>query len=181
MPSYWSQDTYAETYQFVARAHRGQVYPGTGLPYAMHLSFVSIEVIAALQAEPGHDETLAVQCALLHDVIEDTETTYEQVARQFGIATADGVLALSKTKSLPTHLQMQDSLRRIKQQPKEVWMVKLADRISNLRSPPPHWTKEKARHYRQEAIHIHSALTEASKFLSTRLTQKIERYQVYTT
>jgi hypothetical protein len=35
MPVYWSQDTYAETYQFVARAHRGQVYSGTGLHYVL--------------------------------------------------------------------------------------------------------------------------------------------------
>jgi (p)ppGpp synthase/HD superfamily hydrolase len=150
----------------------------------MHLSFVSIEVIAALRAEraePGRDENLAVQCALLHDVIEDTEATYEQVAERFGIATADGVLALSKDKSLPRKLQMQDSLQRIRCQPKEVWMVKLADRISNLRIPPPHWTKQRARHYRQQALQIHSALAEASPFLSARLMHKIERYRVHTT
>lgn len=40
-------------------------------------------------------------------------------------------------------LQMQDSLRRIKSQPREVWMVKMADRITNLQPPPGHWSEEK--------------------------------------
>jgi (p)ppGpp synthase/HD superfamily hydrolase len=180
MSNHWSQDAYTQAYQFAARAHRGQLYPGTELPYVMHLSFVSIEVIAALQAEPGRDEALTVQCALLHDVIEDTEITYEQIADHFGFATADGVLALSKNKSLPKERQMCDSLQRITRQPQEVWMVKLADRISNLRSPPPYWDKQKASDYRQEALQIHNALSEASQFLSSRLMLKIERYRVHT-
>ena len=181
MPDPWSQDVYARAYQFAARAHRGQLYPGTELPYVIHVSFVSIEVIAALRAEPGHDEDLAVQCALLHDVIEDTETSYQQIAEAFEVATADGVLALSKDKSLPKDRQMPDSLQRIRCQPQEVWMVKLADRISNLQAPPSHWSKAKAKRYRQEALQIHRALAEASPFLSSRLMRKIEHYQVYTT
>ena len=65
----WSQDQYIKAYQFAALAHWGQFVPGTDIAYIMHLSFVSMEVIAALRTEQGHDEDLAVQCALLHDVI----------------------------------------------------------------------------------------------------------------
>jgi (p)ppGpp synthase/HD superfamily hydrolase len=68
----WSQETYAKAYRFAAEAHNGQLFPGTELPYIMHVSFVSMEVIAALAQEPELDGNLAVQCALLHDVIEDT-------------------------------------------------------------------------------------------------------------
>ena len=56
-------------------------------------------------------------------------------------------------------------------------MVKLADRITNLQTPPSYWTTEKIIEYRQEAIEIHTALKEASPFLALRLAQKIENYQ----
>jgi (p)ppGpp synthase/HD superfamily hydrolase len=175
----WSQDDYARAYRFAAQAHQGQTVPGTDLPYIMHLSFVSMEVIAALGAEPGRDGNLAVQCALLHDVIEDTDVTFDQVEAAFGNAVAQGVLALSKDETLEKSRQMQDSLRRIQQQPREVWMVKLADRISNLAPPPYYWTKEKIARYREEATEIYDALHSASRFLAARLLDKIEAYKAY--
>lgn len=177
MQANWSQDSYIQAYRFAAQAHHGQTVPGTDLPYIMHLSFVCMEVIAALNTEKGHDENLAVLCALLHDVIEDTEATYEQVKASFGEAVVNGVLALSKDKGLAKHLRLADSLRRIRQQPQAVWMVKLADRITNLQPPPSHWTKDKIASYREEAIHIHQALKDASPSLASRLLTKIEDYK----
>ncbi len=175
----WSQDLYIKAYRFAAHAHQGQTITGTELPYVMHLSLVSMEIIAALYVEKGHDENLAVQCALLHDVIEDTEIAYRQVEKEFGRAVADGVLALSKDETIEKDLQMADSLRRIKQQPGEVWMVKLADRITNLQPPPAHWKQSKIVRYREEAIEIHNALGEASPLLSARLWEKISEYRVH--
>ena len=179
MPITWSQDTYLRTYRFAAQAHRGQRVPGTRLPYIMHLSFVSMEVIAALAADPGRDGDLAVQCALLHDVVEDTQVTYAQVKAEFGEKVALGVLALTKDAALDKPLQMPDSLRRIRQQPYEVWMVKLGDRISNLAPPPYYWTKDKIACYREEALEIHAALHPASELLARRLLEKIEAYRAY--
>lgn len=140
---------------------------------------VFMELIAALEVEnPAHGD-LAMQCALLHDVLEDTETSYQEVEQQFGKAVADGVSALSKDKSLPRELQMDDNLARIRMQPKEVWMVKLADRITNLAPPPEFWTQEKCRHYHQDALIIHEALKDASTTLGNRLLEKIEDYRQY--
>ncbi|WP_129632787.1 HD domain-containing protein [Candidatus Oscillochloris fontis] len=172
----WSQETYLRTYHFAARAHQGQIYPGTQIAYIMHLSFVSMEVIAALHAEPHHTGDLAVQCALLHDVIEDTPLGYAEIAATFGPAVADGVLALTKDATLPAAEQMADSLRRILMQPRAVWLVKLADRISNLQTPPAHWTPEKVLRYRDEAETISTALAAASPFLAQRLRAKIDGY-----
>ena len=179
MQNNWSQDSYIKAYRFAAQAHRAQTVPGTGLPYVMHLSFVCMEVIAALQREHEHDGNLAVQCALLHDVIEDTETAYERVQAEFGDAVANGVLALSKDLTLAKSLQLADSLNRIQQQPHAVWMVKLADRITNLQPPPSHWTVEKMVQYREEAQQIHQALRDASPFLAARLLEKIDNYQAF--
>jgi (p)ppGpp synthase/HD superfamily hydrolase len=176
---YWSQENYIKAFKFAANAHRGQTVPGTDLPYITHLSFVSMEVLAALTVEKGHDENLAVQCALLHDVIEDTAITYSQIAKEFGSQIADGVLALSKNKSLDKSSQMADSLTRIKLQPSEIWMVKLADRITNLQPPPVAWTKDKIQKYQVEATEILDALRQASAFLSSRLDEKIHKYSLY--
>ena len=172
----WTQEDYIQAYQFAAQAHQGQTFPGTDLPYLMHLSFVSMEVIAALAVEPQKNEALAVKSALLHDVIEDTSITFEQVADSFGVAVAQGVLALSKDKSLPKVEQMADCLRRIKEQPSEIWMVKMADRISNLQAPPPYWNQEKIKRYQTEARSILEALQEASPYLQERLRHKIDQY-----
>ncbi len=172
----WSPEDYNRAYRFAARAHLGQTMPDSDLPYLVHIGLVTMEVIAGLRAEPGHDEALAVQCALLHDVIEDTPVTYAQVAAEFGGAVAAGVLALSKDATLEKAQQMPDSLRRIRQQPPEVWLVKLADRICNLQPPRPHWTPEKIRRYGVEAREILDALRDASPGLANRLQQKIEGY-----
>jgi (p)ppGpp synthase/HD superfamily hydrolase len=173
----WSQETYIRALRFAAIAHQGQKYPGTDLPYLMHLNFVSMEVIAALSIETTNNPDLAVQCALLHDVLEDTQVTYEAIAAEFGEKVAEGVKALTKDMSLPKAIQMADSLKRIQEQPAEIWMVKLADRISNLQPPPPYWTNEKIIHYREEAILIYKSLQEGSAYLANRLMNKIEMYQ----
>ena len=182
----WSQDIYTKAYRFAAEAHWNsrlkQTVPGTDIPYLMHFSAVAMEVIAALETESDLDGNLAVQCALLHDVIEDTDTTYKQVVSEFGKKVADGVFALTKDKGLPTKAErMQDSLDRILLQPKEVWMVKLADRISNLQPPPSGWySKEnKIIQYREEAIEIHKALQSGNAVLAERLQKKISAYEKY--
>jgi (p)ppGpp synthase/HD superfamily hydrolase len=172
----WSPEDYHRAYWFAARAHNGQPMPDSDLPYIVHVSLVTAEVIAALRVEAGHDETLAVQCALLHDVLEDTPVTYVAIEAGFGGPVAAGVLALSKDARLDKAEQMPDSLRRIQQQPSEVWMVKLADRICNLREPRPTWTTERIRQYRAEARDIYQALHAASPLLAARLQEKIDLY-----
>ena len=173
----WSQDIYFKAYWFAAEAHNGQHLPDTTLPYIVHPGMVCMEVMAALQAEVGHDAELAVPCALLHDVLEDTTVMYKALEAEFGEQVAQGVLALSKDKNLPKTEQMDDSLRRILLQPWEVWMVKLADRINNLRTPPSYWTADKKAQYRQEAVKILETLQPASPFLAARLQDKIAGYE----
>jgi (p)ppGpp synthase/HD superfamily hydrolase len=173
----WTQDDYARTYLFAARAHKGQPWAGdANLNYMVHVNLVSIEIISALRAEPIHDGDLAVKCALLHDVIEDTEVNYDEIKTEFGSRVADGVLALSKNSNLTKNLKMEDSLSRILGQPCEVWMVKMADRITNLSEPPKSWSRQEISDYRDEAIEIYNKLKPASEFLTERLKGKIEYY-----
>lgn len=170
----FSTDLYVAALRFAAAKHRDQRVPGTDLPYVVHVVSVAAEVIAAL----GGD--VAVQCALLHDTVEDTGTAIEEIAAVFGPAVAAGVAALTKHARLPKAEQMADSLRRIRDQPHEVWMVKLADRITNLAPPPGSWTREKCAAYREEAVAIADALGEASEPLHRRLRARIEAYRAFT-
>lgn len=174
----WSQDNYIKAYKYAATAHQGQLYPGTKIPYIMHLSFVSMEIIGALSIEQCNGD-LALQCAILHDTIEDTDVTFEQLEAEFGLSVASGVQALTKDNNLPKHLQMSDSLQRTKEQPLEIWMVKLADRITNLQAPPHYWKRDKIIQYREEAICIYETLKDGSQFLASRLASKIENYKIY--
>lgn len=171
----FSQDQYVRALHFAARAHAEQKTP-MGLPYVVHLSSVAMEVIAALPAEPGHDEDLAVVAALLHDVVEDTATTLDEIAAAFGPRVAAGVSALTKDAALNKPTAMKDSLTRILRQPPEISMVKLGDRITNLAPPPPQWTAAKIAAYREEGQLILDTLGAVSPFLSARLADRIRTY-----
>jgi len=174
----WSQDAYDAALRFAAEAHRGQSLPGSdGLPYLVHLALVAMEVTAALRVEEVADPDLAVQVALLHDVIEDAGVSRDALAERFGAGVADGVQALSKDPGLPEDAAMADSLRRIRQQPREVWMVKLADRITNLAPPPRKWSTERRRAYGEEAGEVLAALGEASPSLADRLRARRAAYR----
>ena len=72
---------------------------------------------------------------------------------------------------------MADSLRRILAQPREVQLVKLADRTVNMEPAPPHWSAEKRATYRAQAQEILDALGSASPSLAARLRDKIARYE----
>jgi (p)ppGpp synthase/HD superfamily hydrolase len=175
----YSPDRYVEAMRFAAAKHNGQKEPGHDLPYLVHLVSVAAEVIAALPTTKLANPDLAVVCALLHDVVEDTPTPLDEVAARFGDDVAAGVSALTKNDKLPKPEQMPDSLRRIRQQPPEIAVVKLADRITNLSEPPHYWTPEKRRAYREEAIVIADTLGDASPTLDARMRARIERYKSF--
>lgn len=177
----WNQDLYLKTLLFAGHAHRKQKVPSSEMSYVVHITNVTMEVANALVQNPDTDldGTFAVQCALLHDTIEDTETTYEDLVHTFGVKVAKGVLALTKNKTLPKDAQMMDSLTRIVAQGKEVRMVKMADRINNLQKPPKHWDRAKMKRYRQEARLILDQLGGVHAYIEARLQQKIDDYGQY--
>jgi len=178
----WNPDLYMNAWNFASRAHIGQHVPGTDVSYLNHIGNVAMEAMTAVAQGDGVDDPdLLVQCAVLHDVIEDTEYSYDDIKNEFGATVADGVLALTKNSDLPAKQdRMKDSLARIKEQPHEVWMVKLCDRITNLQPPPNHWDKAKIGNYLDEAKSIHNELGPASANLADRLQTKIDEYARHT-
>ena len=178
--NHWDQDKYQIAWNFASTVHNGQTLPGSDIPYINHLGLVAMEAMAVITKNEILNPNLLVLCALLHDSIEDTSSTYDDIKNSFGIDAAEGVLALTKDDQLPSkHEQMLDSISRIKEQPIEVWMVKLCDRITNLQAPPKHWSKEKIAQYQDEARLILAQLGEASQFLARRLRNKIAAYDQY--
>ena len=73
-------------------------------------------------------------------------------------------------------IYLEDSLRRIRLQLKEIWAVKLSDRITNLQPPPTHWDIQKRIRYQNEARIILIELKEGNEYLAARLESKIEEY-----
>jgi tetratricopeptide (TPR) repeat protein len=173
-----SQDGYQKAIAFAARAHGTQRLPGGDLPYVVHVANVAMEVLVASTQDP-FDVDLAVTCALLHDTLEDTATSESEIERAFGAHVSRGVRALTKDASRPKEEQMRDSLARIAQQPREIAIVKLADRVTNLQPPPEPWTRDKRIAYREQAREILATLGAACAPLAGRLAEKIEAYGAF--
>ncbi len=114
---------------FAAKAHEKQVRKGTDIPYITHPYMVGMY----LQKAGCSDEVIAA--GILHDVLEDTETTYEELAEEFGVRVANLVLAASEEdKSLPWEVRKQQSIDKLKHASMEEVQVIVADKLHNLRS-----------------------------------------------
>lgn len=172
----WSIDELQKVWQLASQLHHGQKY-GEHVDYLNHIGSVTFEILNSINNEKGMNADLAIKCAILHDSIEDTEQSFEEVKKLFGEQVANGVIALTKNEEIAEKEKMMvDSLSRIKKQPKEIWAVKMADRICNLQEPPNYWTNEKRIKYQMEAQLIHKELRDGNKYLAKRLEMKINDY-----
>ena len=149
--------------------------PPKQIPYVTHFCGVALNVINFASCEQV-DKTFMLTLALLHDTLEDTITTHEELVQEFGVRVADGVKALSRNPELPLEKQIPDCVERIKGQPKEVAIVKMADRLINIRKRFSGWTKEKQDAYKIEAQFICDELGYVSKNLKQALQEAINKY-----
>ena len=176
-----TQEIPTEVIKFAGEKHKSQKVPGTDTNYLLHVSNVAMEIILAYQENENFDINYPVQLALLHDTLEDTGTEFEELAKMFGNSVAIGVQALTKNTLLISKKEkMLDSLIRINQLEKEVGMVKLADRITNLQESPKHWRNDKIQNYLKEAALINKMLLNKNEYLNNRLQTKIAGYKKYT-
>lgn len=179
----WNPDKYLKAWNFATLHHGNQKYGtlcnGVKAPYLNHIGAVVGEVAWTLNYSPELNADLAIQAAILHDVVEDTRVGYYTILDMFGLQIARGVLALTKDQHLKNNKldQMEDCLKRIKQEPVEIAIVKLADRIVNLQNLPSHWDIPKCRAYLTESEVIFSALEQSHPLLADRLKLKIDKYE----
>ena len=172
------QTIYLKTIAFAAEYHGQQKMPD-GLPYIVHLSNVAMEVFMAHKQKPDFNLEIAIQLALLHDVLEDTALSFKALEDDFGNVVAMGVLALTKDSTLDKKDQMDDSLNRILDLGREVAIVKICDRITNLQRPPKKWGMAKIKSYHSQAIQIVERLKGKNEYLDKRINEKIEQYKLY--
>jgi (p)ppGpp synthase/HD superfamily hydrolase len=136
---------------------------------------VANEVLLADKNEPLINLNNAIQIALLHDVLEDTPITKNELQQTFTPEVAHGVDLLSKRKDQP----IQEYLQKIKDGPKDIALIKMCDRITNLQKPPASWTSEKIAEYLEESKIILEMLGNSHIYAANRLKLKIEDYRQY--
>lgn len=133
---------------FAADKHRNQRRKDAAAsPYINH----PIALANVLANEAEIDDERVLIAAILHDTIEDTETTAQELVRHFGQEIADIVLEVTDDKSL---LKAERKQRQIDHAPtisRRAKLVKLADKICNLRdiasSPPAGWSLRRKQDY----------------------------------
>lgn len=125
---------------FAAEKHRDQRRKDAGAsPYINH----PIALANVLVNEGGIDDPVVICAALLHDTVEDTETSFEELEDHFGKVIADVVREVTDDKALPKAERKQMQVRHAATASHAARLVKLADKICNLRdmmtSPPAGW------------------------------------------
>lgn len=110
---------------------RGETYPGVEeVPYVVH----PFRVAELLRMIGGIDDPEILAAALLHDLIEDSGARYDEIARACGERVAGIVAELSNDSRLPQRRRHEDMFERLKQASWEAKVIKLADRLDNLRA-----------------------------------------------
>src|SRR5690606_32563122 len=116
------------------------------------------EILAEL-----HLDSVTLTCALIHDVVEDTEATIEQVQAEFGEEVArvvDGLTKIAKVQFRTNKEQQVENHRKLllsMAQDARVILIKLADRLHNMRTLE-HLREEKRRRIAQETREIYAPL-----------------------
>ncbi len=119
---------------FATKAHEGQFRKGTQIPYILH----PLEAAAIVGTMTTDEEIIAG--AVLHDVVEDTDTTVDDVVDLFGERVGSFVASESENKreDLPAEstwkIRKQETLDHLKTAPIEVKMITLGDKLSNIRA-----------------------------------------------
>ena len=134
--------------EFASHKHRDQRRKDQDAsPYINH----PISLANVLCNEGKITDPTIICAALLHDTIEDTETTAEELQAQFGKAITKIVLEVTDDKNLPKAERKNLQIEHARHASKPAKLVKLADKICNLRdilySPPTNWPLQRKQEY----------------------------------
>ena len=145
---------------FAAARHRAQRRKGASAePYINHLLEVA-ELVSSVLTEPDANLVIA---ALLHDTVEDVGVTKEELIENFGQDVADLVLEVTDDKSLPKRERKRLQVLNAPKKSVRAQVIKLADKISNLRamlaSPPADWSVRQRLEYIEWAKEVVDALS----------------------
>lgn len=133
---------------FAADKHRTQRRKdAAATPYVNH----PLALATILAGEGGITDATVLAAALLHDTVEDTDTTIEEIEVGFGRAIAAIVAEVTDDKSLPKAERKRLQIVKAASKSSQAKLVKMADKIANLRdlsaSPPADWSSERKAAY----------------------------------
>ncbi len=152
--------------RFAAEKHVAQKRKGRAAePYINHL----IEVAELITASSPVLDTNLVMAGFLHDTIEDAGVTAQELEQRFGADVAGLVLEATDDKSLPKETRRALQVANAPRKSVRAQVLKLADKISNLRSlldsPPTEWSPERKREYCEWAHQVVSGFTSPNPYL----------------
>ena len=147
---------------FAAHKHRDQRRKGADAsPYINH----PIAVARVLTVEGGVTDPVVLAAAILHDTIEDTKTTAEELRQEFGDEIAEVVVEVTDDKALPKADRKRLQIEHAPHLSKRAKLVKLADKICNVRDmasvPPADWALSRRQEYFEWATRVVDGLRES--------------------
>lgn len=142
---------------FAADKHRRQRRKDAeASPYINH----PLALADILAREGGIEDAKVIAAALLHDTVEDTETSIEELEARFGKRVASMVAEVTDNKSLAPEERKRLQIAKSASKSRGAKLVKLADKIANLRdltsAPPADWSNERKTKYfewAKEVVH----------------------------
>lgn len=152
-------DKLLEAITFAAHKHRDQRRKGVNaVPYINHpLAVAKLLTDVAIVYDID-----ILQAAILHDTIEDTETTRKELYKHFGKAVTDYVIELTDDKSLPKAERKRLQIVNAPHKTNGAKLIKLCDKICNItdvmNDPPTHWNTERRKEYYDWAEQVVQAL-----------------------
>jgi guanosine-3',5'-bis(diphosphate) 3'-pyrophosphohydrolase len=157
---------FLNTLAFAAEKHKNQRRKDVDAsPYINH----PISLANLLVSEGGVIDINVLCAAILHDTIEDTETTADELKSLFGEKITSIVLEVTDDKSLAKAVRKEKQIEHAPHISNEAKLVKLADKISNLRdiknSPPADWSDQRKHEYFDWAAKVVQGLRGSNKKL----------------
>ena len=167
---------FARALDFAARKHVHQRRKGElAEPYVNHLS----DVARLLAAATDGKDIIVVVAGLLHDTLEDTETTFAELTKEFGPEVAELVAEVTDDKSLAKAERKRLQIETAPHKSARARMIKLADKTSNLHSlissPPRDWSGERIREYVDWAGKVVAGCRGANDYLESEFDRARQR------
>ena len=139
-----------------------------------------LEVAKLVSSALSEDDTNLVIAALLHDTVEDTNTTRQELEEKFGSDVADLVFEVTDDKSLPKAERKRLQVVNASKKSVRAQMIKLADKISNLRailsSPPADWDFRRKKEYFDWARQVVDGLTAPNYVLKAKFDETLKKF-----
>jgi len=167
--------------RYAAHQHRTQKRKGPdGSPYINH----PVEAAEILTSIGGITDIDVLRAAVLHDTVEDTDSTKEELTQEFSPEVAALVMEVTDNKSLPKAERKRLQIEHTRTMSHGARLIKIADKICNVRevlhSPPDGWVIERRREYVEWAAKVvdgcRGSNTELEKHFDTILQQAREAF-----